>query len=256
MILMPIIVCLVAALILFAVVVNSFSTVASGGNVDTGDVTDYAYGQYIQHFGNTEDSILFAILVDEDCSSGYYINMVGYHLNESIYNLFYPYPEEIGEAAGEPTYSSIYLGSDIIQTVNDFRGQIEALGLSSSFTCNETSHEHGETKLINKTNFQFSESAINDSLAAFKSSTGISIAVVIEDIDDAVDRKIDMGSIIVMIICLAVIGFAIYSIVRAVREKNNRSGNDGFNNNNNGYNNNGYNNGGNNNNNNYNSGGY
>ena len=217
-IMMPIILITFSVIFLLAILLSAFSDVASGGSVNKNDINEYALIEYQNHFGTSEDCVLLTVLVDEDCASGYYTNMVGFHLDKKIYNLFYDEPIEIGLAAGENTYSAIYLTNDLKATVEDLEASILELDLASHFTCDED-HNAGKSELINKTAFNLQSGAVNEWLESFTEKTGISIAIVVEDIDDAVERSASPASFVTVFVCLIFMAVGIYLLVRAVRNR-------------------------------------
>ena len=233
----PIVFVLVIALFTFVYIGSAVADIKSGGTVDPADITDYSMNEYYNAFGSSEDCIMLTLLVDEECKSGYYMNIVGWHLNENIYNWFYDQPQKIGMHAGKDSYGSAYLTSDLRREISDIKNMILDLGLASNFTCKEE-HIVRESSIINKTAFDLQESSVNEWLDDFTESTGISIAVVVEDIDDAVERRMPIDSLFMIFVFLGVLAVVIVYIVRLV--KNRKSGGDGSDNYGGGYNSGGY----------------
>jgi hypothetical protein len=220
----PIILIMFSVIFLLVILSSAFSDVSSGGSVNKNDINEYALVEYQNHFGASEDCVMLTVLVDEDCASGYYMNMVGYHLDQKIYNLFFDEPIEIGLAAGESTYSAFTLTNDLKATVEDLEGAILKLNLEKNFTCNED-HAAGSSEIINKTAFNLQNTAVNEWLKAFTEKTGISIAIVVEDIDDAVERTVSPSSYAAVFVCLIFAAVGIYLLVNTYRNRKNRNGN-------------------------------
>ena len=114
--------------------------------------------------------------------------------------------------------------------------RIENKGLSSSFksSCKDENHTPVESHLTNKTALPLTEQTVNDALTSFTEQTGISVVLVVEDIDDVFERKIPPQDIFTLVLAGVILIVAIVLIVRAFKKKkenggNGKDGNDRYN---------------------------
>lgn len=185
---------------------------------------DYADAQYAAEFGNLsayEDNILLVFLTDKDYYDYYYIAWVGDHIVTDINYMFGNEYTELGKAISASVNTSSYkysLDSNLAQAVDTMTQKIEALELETSFYCSE---EHAEpvSHLVNKTEIPMTAETVNKSLEAFTEETGISIAVVVDDMENVFERAMPANAVITLVIAVALVALAVYLIVRAVRSK-------------------------------------
>ena len=105
-----------------------------------------------------------------------------------------------------------------------------------------------DSKLYNHSTLSMNEELVNEALGEFTAATGIPAAIVVDEMEDALGKRILMQDIFLIVIFLVILGVTVFMIVKAVKEKK-KYGSGGPDQNGQGYNNNGYNNG-------YNSNGY
>lgn len=233
MLIAPIIIILFAGLLLLSVFSSAFNTVVNGGETayDENVFQDYADEQYAAEFGletDYEDHILLVFLVEDEEYYDYnYIAWVGDHVNLKINNMFGSNNSELGRAISASAINSqsykYSLDSGIASVVQTMQGHIESLGLGSSLTCQS---EEGKVRshLTNKTELDVTESTVNNALVAFTEATGITIVVVVDDIDEVLPKNIDIFSLLVAIILIVV---AIVLIVKAVKSRKKKDEDDG-----------------------------
>ena len=248
--LLPIILILVVVLMVTSVLGSfgsALSTVASGGNLtyDENQFQDYADAQYAAAFGNTtayEDNLLLVFTVEDEEYWDYaYIGWVGDHIRTEINDMFGNEQTAFGRAITASINGQSYkysLDSNLSRVVESMQEQIEAKDLPSSFksTCRDTQHVQVESHMINNTDLPLTDETVNDALASFTEATGISVVLVVEDIDDVFDRNIPISDIITLIFAGVILIIAIVLIVRAFKNKKKNGGNNGDNNGQNGYN--------------------
>lgn len=158
-------------------------------NYDENVFQDFADKQYKTIFGKStayEDNILLVFLTeDEQFYDYYYIAWVGDHIDADISYLFGGNSSELGLAMDNNINTSSYkysLDSNIAQVIREMQNEVEYLGLESSFTCEEN-HNQVASALYNKTTVEMTDETVNAALNEFTQATGISIAVVVEDMD-------------------------------------------------------------------------
>ncbi len=226
LILVPVIMILMAAVMLFATVGTAFSDVRSGGSVryDENTFQDYADAQYRAEFGTStayEDNILLVVLADEDYYDYHYIAWVGDHIQTDINKLFGNERTEFGRAMEANVNVNSYkysLDSNLAQVVEQMTAVIEEKNLESSFKCQEE-HNQVASHVTNKTDLDITEETVNLALTEFTETTGISIVLVVDDAEDVFGKTIDSSSIFIVLISVVMIGVAIYLIVKSIRQK-------------------------------------
>lgn len=266
---LPIILILIAAIMLTSIVGNAVSNVAKGGIVSYNEqkFQEYAYNEYLEHFDQREatfdNNILISVLINEDRDYGYFIAMMGDNINSRIVTEF---RAESGYTFGRAmnNYVQKYYGyslhNDLSSVVDTLTSSVTALNLPSSFDRDMGAANPASSRVVNDSDLDLNYSTTEYSLEAFTDATDIPVVLVIEDMEDVFGKYIPISSIITVVILLALIGFAIYLIVKGFKNRKNGGGQNGGGGNNyyNGGNNSGgYNNGyGGNYNNGYNSGNY
>ncbi len=240
LLMLPIILILVVALMVFSVlggVGSSLSTVASGGNLtyDENVFQDYADAQYAAAFGGStayEDNLLLVFLVEDEEYWDYaYIAWVGDHIDTQINDMFGNEQTTFGVTVTNSIAEKSYkysLDSNLARVVENMERQITAKNLPSSFkaSCKDVDHTQVDSHMVNKTALPLTEQTVNDALASFTEETGISVVLVVDDIDDVFDRKIPASDIFTLILATVILVVAIVLIVRAFKKKNGGDGND------------------------------
>ena len=231
---------------MFTTVSSAFSNVTRGGisKYDEMKFQDYADEQYAAEFGSAtesyEDNILLVFLVEDEEFYDYsFIAWVGDNINPKISDMFGNEQTQFGraiESSGINSDSYKYsLDSGIASVITKMQGHIESLGLSSSFTTPSVGNKV-KSHLNNKTAIELTDTTVNNALAKFTEETGISIIVIVEDIEDVFPKKLEFADIFTVVIAVAMVVVAIVIIVKAVKKKKN-GGNNSNNNNNNRHNN-------------------
>lgn len=189
MILGPIILILLVVFSLFSYVGSSVNSIVQGGNVryDEEQFQDYADAQYAAEFGSStayEDNLLIVFLVDEEDYYSYnYIAWVGDHIATDINYMMGNNASELGQAMSSCINETSYkysLDSNLAMVMETMAEKIEALGLESSFRCEEE-HRQVESQLFNISGMEMTQSTVDDALEAFTEATGIPVVIVVED---------------------------------------------------------------------------
>ncbi len=238
LLMLPIVLILVVALMVFSVLGSfgtSLSTVASGGNLtyDENAFQDYADAQYAAAFGSStayEDNLLLVFLVEDEEYWDYaYIAWVGDHLDTQISDMFGNEQTTFGITVASSIAESSYkysLDSNLARVVENMERQITAKNLPSSFkaSCKDADHTQVDSRMINKTALPLTEQTVNDALISFTEETGISVVLVVDDIDDVFERTIPASDIFTLILAGAILIVAIVLIVRAFKKKKSGGG--------------------------------
>lgn len=156
---------------------------------------DYADKQYRDEFGSStayEDNILLVFLTEsENYYDYYYIAWVGDHIDYEITEMFGNEYTEFGQYVNDNINMSSYkysLDSNIAAIVSAMEDEIVSKGLASSFTCEEN-HNQVESHITNKSGVQITDDTVNAALQNFTQTTGISIVVVVDDIDEVFESS-------------------------------------------------------------------
>lgn len=230
MMMMPIIVLLIAGSLILSVVGSvgsSISNVSSGGQIRYNEQTmqNYADKQYAVEFGKAEeyeDNILLVFLVDEGYDGYYTIAWVGDNIKSDINDMFGNEYTEYGREMKEniPSYFENSLGRNLASVVDGMTDNIVNLGLKSSFIKNTTSPGNYKSHLTNNSSLAINNETVNRALEEFTEETNIPIVIVVDDIDNVFEKTINGGDIFTILIAVIISGFAIYFIVRAIKDKN------------------------------------
>ena len=251
LLMLPIVLILIVFLMVFSVL-GSFgsavSTVASGGNLtyDENVFQDYADAQYAAEFGTStayEDHLLLVFLVEDEEYWDYaYIAWVGDHIDTSINDMFGGEQTTFGRAITSSINEKSYkysLDSNLARVVETMENQITAKNLPSSFktSCKDKNHAPLDINRIpiashmtNKTDLPLTEQTVNDALTSFTEATGISVVLVVDDIDDVFERTIPPQDIFTLIVAGVILIVAIVLIVRAFKKRKENGSNSNGNN--------------------------
>lgn len=252
MLFLPIIVIFLIVGMLTISLTSTLNTVAQGGlvNYDYDTLENYALERYAEEFGNTsayEDNILIVVVTAENNYDFDWYGCVGWHVDSEISNMFGANQTTLGGAMLSNVNQQSYKNSltrDLSNVIATMETAVINKQLDSSFTCNEVRGEYS-SHITNKTDLNISTDIVNDALQRFTDETDIPIVIVVDEAEDVFGKYMPVQTIITLVIIVALVGVAIFLIVRAVRNKN-RNGQNGSSNNynsrgnnyNNGYNNN------------------
>jgi uncharacterized membrane protein len=234
---MPFILLFMAIIIIVSLIGGAFGSISEGGITDYEErvFQEYADSEYRKAFGAStayEDNILIVFLTNEDADEYYYIAWVGDHVAPDVNNMFGNNYTELGAAMNESINTSGYwysLDSNLALMLDKMADKIEALDVDNSFTCNE-SHVQVDSKLINYGTLNLSEQTVNTALNDFTERTGISISIVVNDMDEIFG--VDYSSMITGIFIVAIlVGISVFMIVKYIRNrKHERDGDEFYNN--------------------------
>lgn len=245
LIMLPVIMVLLAVLVLVFMLISAFGAVSEGGVIsyDARSFQDYAMEQYDVVYANTdayEDNILIVFLTSENADEYYYIAVTGNDINRSVDDLF----GAEGTALGNALYNNINvsgywhtLDRNLAGAVTDLTSSVNRLGLDSNFAawCTDRNHTT-RSVLVNRSSFSISATEVERALADFTAQTGISISIVVDDMEDVL--KTDYSGMIIGIVLIAILligaGVFLWRGIKARRMAKNNG--NGYNNNNNGYN--------------------
>lgn len=227
-ILVPIFMLIFAAILLFSSIGSAFGSVAQGGEIVYNEETfqDYADGCYSAEFGTSkayEDHILLVVLTYENDSDFAYIAWVGDHIDTRVNSLFGNNNTRLGQAMNASISAASYkysLDSNLARVVEVMAGEIQGLGLTSSFKCEED-HASVTPHLTNKSELSMTEATVNDALTDFAEATGISMVIVVEEAEDVFGRSVSSGDMFFVLVAVVILVIAVCLIVRAVKNSRN-----------------------------------
>ena len=219
----PIIVLVIAAML----IISSLTSLIQGGTVNYNEeaLQDYANEQYMEAFGEStayEDNILLVLLVEEENYYDYsYIAWVGDHVARNINYMFGAEYTELGRAIASSSINGdnykYALTQGLSDVVDKMTSHIKALGLESSFTCNEV-HNQVESRLVNKSAISINVKSVETSLNAFTEATGISIVIVVEEAEEVYGRRMASADIFFSLIGIGLVVLAVVLVVKGVKE--------------------------------------
>ena len=228
---LPVILILFAAIMVFSLIAGSFSAIAAGGQLVYEEewFQDFANSQYEQIFDQTgyEDNILLVILTTEENTDGYFIAWVGDHVATEVNLMFGNEQTDLGRVVNNSISGTNYkyqLDSGIAMVLEQMADRV-AVKTDSPFKCKEM-HPAPTEPFRNYTALPLTPATVNDAIDYFTEQTGINIAVVVEEAEDIFE--VDYSSMIFgIIVAGALIVVAILLIVKAVKGRKNNGGNDG-----------------------------
>lgn len=223
----PIIILLMAVVLILTSIGGALGTASQGGVVcyDENRFQDYADTCYAEEFGNSatyEDHILIAVLVDpENCSDFYYIAWVGDHVATDINMMFGGNGTELGRAMLGSVNESSYkysLDSNLAAVMEIMTQKVTALGLDSSFKCSE-SREGTVSHLTNKSSVSLTDATVNDALTAFTDATGISVVIVVDEMEDVFGRTMPANDTFFLVIGAILLILGVFLIVKTFKRR-------------------------------------
>ena len=222
----PIILLLIGVMLIFSVLGSSISTVAKGGEFlyDETVMQDYANQQYAIEFSDSsayEDNILLIFLADEERTGYYTIAWVGDNIATEINYMFGDEYTAYGVEmlSSIPEYYKNSISKNLASVVDGMATRIVKLPLGSSFEKESDQSEMIESHLTNHSHLAINEETVNASLLDFTKETDIPMVIVVDEIDNVFDKTISASDIFVCLIALGLCGYAIYLVVRAVKER-------------------------------------
>lgn len=264
---LPIIILVFASLLLTSIIGSAVANVAQGGTIYYNEQTfqDYANEQYAKEFSsyeNYENNLLIVFLTNEETDGYYTIAWPGNNIHSDINYMFGDETTAFGNVVrgsiDRPYKHSI--SGNLANIMDTMGNKIKALNLPSSFRTPKESTNPPTSHITNYSELAIDTETVNASLKGFTEKTDIPVVIVVDTMENVFGKTIPIGDIIIVVALVLLIGFAIFMIIRALKNKknnnggngNNGGGNDPYNNyngNNNSYNNGNYNNG-------FNNGGY
>ena len=230
---LPLILLLVGALILFGVVGGAFATLISGGNIvyNEAKISDYADMQYAEIYGAYsayEDNIVLVIATDSEEYWDYaYIAWVGDHLSNQMYYAF-DSTGTLDVAIARSINASYYkysLDTDLARMVETMTAAVKDI---PALKCNEVS-SGAPSRFVNKTeDIATSSETVEAALAEFTAETGIPFSIVIDEAEDIFGKTFSASDIISIVIAVGLIVFAVIWIVRKYKDKNGTGGGDWY----------------------------
>ena len=225
MIMVPIFLVIFAGIFLVTSITSSVNALVNGGEVVYNEekIQDYADACYREEFATAdayEDHILLVFLTYEDHYEYNYIAWVGDHVAYQISDLFGGEGTSLDaalEASVNATSYKYSLDANLAQAINRMEERVVATGIKHAFLCEENNVDV-TPHLTNKSNLDLNADTVNRSLESLASATGIPMVIVVDEAEDVFGRTMPFGSIFLVLICLAVLGVAVYMIISAVRE--------------------------------------
>ena len=220
-----------ATLILLSTVLGAFGGIAEGGRTDYQEqrFQQYAEIEYTKAFGQPgsaarEDNILLVFLTNEDADGYCCIAWVGDDIDFQIKEMFGNEYTPLGRSINSSINTSGYwysLESDLASAGSKMAIAVDNENIDNPFSCKEEEHNVAESKLINYGTYDLNENTVNTALQKFTATTGITMSIVVDDMDlvFGVDYSSMIMSIIIVLILVALSIFFIVKGVQARRRK-------------------------------------
>lgn len=222
---MVIVIIFVAMMVISMVASPSENYAGENNNYDEMKLQNYADTRYAEEFGDLgayEDNLLIVFLTAEDYYDYAYIAWAGDHIDTEISYLFGNNDTELGAAMDQCINATNYkysLDSDLAAVIRAMTDQVKELGLDSSFYCSE-SHPQQVARMVNYSDVDLTQSTVDDALEAFADATGISIVIVVDDMEDVFTKTVTSGNIAATSLVIVLVVLAVVLIVLAVKRKN------------------------------------
>ena len=213
-------------------ITSAITAFQQGGIVqyDEEKFQDYADACYAQEFGKSttyEDHILITVLVNpENYTEFYYMAWVGDHVATQINYQFGGNDTELGRAMLGCVNQNNYkysIDSNLAQVMEVMTVNVQALGLADSFKCQE-SHASIPSHLTNKSALSLTASTVDTALAEFTEATGISVVIVVDEMEDVFGRTMPISFVLPLLLLAALLVFAVIGVVKAIQSKNKTDG--------------------------------
>lgn len=218
---------IVLSVFLFSYIGSAITAVTQGGLVEYNEnkLQDYADACYAQEFGSSstyEDHMLMVVLVDPEGLSDYcYIAWVGDHIATDISDLMGGNDTALGQAMNGAINERSYkysLDSNLAQVMETMTAKVKALGLNSSFKCKEN-HDVLESHLSNKSSLSLTASTVDAALAEFTEATGISVVIVVDEMEAVFGRTMPISYIIPLIFIAIVLVVVVRNLIKTAKRR-------------------------------------
>lgn len=238
-ILLPVILLLVVAVLLFSTISSAFINVANGGEIayDEPAIQDYADAQYAKEFVKSkeyENNLLLVFLTNEARDGYYCIAWVGDNIQKDINRMFGDETTVFGRTVQGTINAEYYqysLDSNIASVVETMAEHIVDLELASSFRTGLPEENPVPSHITNHSDLPLTESTVNDALASFTEQTDIPIVVVVDTTENVFGKTLSFADIFTVILLIGVAIFAIVLLVINLKKRKKNGGNGGGGNN-------------------------
>jgi len=227
MIAAPLFLLLFAGIFIFSTVGNLTTEIANGGRIQYSEAQfqRYADKQYQAEFGTSsayEDNLLIVFLTNEDANGYYTIAWVGDNIQTPITNMFGNQNTEFGRAVTanlNQSYFAYSVDSNLAAVMDTMTEKVTDLGLESSFKTESDQSKMTKSHLTNRSSLSVTANTVNPSLENFTEKTGIPAVIVIDQVENVFEKSFSMGTIIMLIVMIALVIFAFWWIVRAIKAR-------------------------------------
>ena len=244
-IMLPLILLLVVAVLLFGIIGSAISNVANGGIISYNEQTfqEYADKRYAEEFSSYpayENNILIVFLTNEEADGYYAIAWVGDNIRSEISDMFGDETTAFGYVMNGSINAEYYtysLDSNLASVMEKMSTRIKSLGLSSAFRSPVASDENFQSHLTNYSDVPMTKETVDGACQNFTAETNIPVVIVVDTMENVFGKTLPLSDIITVLLLIGVAVVAIVFIVKGVKKSKNGPKND----NNNGGNYNNYN---------------
>ena len=236
--LLPIIVLIVVAVMLFTIIGSALMNVANGGSVNYDEQVfqQYADKRYAEEFSVSsayEDNLLLVFLTNEEADGYYAIAWVGDNIRGEINDMFGDETTAFGYTVRGSINSEYYaysLDSNLASVMEKMTDRIVALNLASSFRSQSDRSSTVPSHMTNHTELALAQATVDGACKSFTEATDIPVVIVVDTMENVFGKTLPIGDIIIVLLLVAVAVVAIVVIVKRIKNNKNGGGNNGGNN--------------------------
>ena len=230
MMLAPIIVIVMAAFFLFFSISGMVGDISTGGSYqwDEDAIRQYARAEYDDIYGNNdaayEDNIMILFLADEEEGYTYaYIAWVGDNIETGVDEMFGNDYTRLGTAFDNsmPDNYKDSLGKNLSAVIERMEAAVGAPAAGKDHFKDAPLGTANSPVFKNGTPLPISSVTIDRALKSFYETTGISLSLVVADIDEVFEKGLSGDTYIMLVVGIGLVALAVFLIVRAVKEKKN-----------------------------------
>lgn len=223
----PIFLCIIAGIIVFALIFGSIGEIATGGKIfyDEVQFEDYANAKYAQVYSNEadyEDNLLICFVTTKDYDGYFCIAWIGDHVVSGINEMFGDEYTEFGKTTVSQFGSSSYkynLEQNLATVINHMNDEITELGLSKNFTGSKCTGNASFTPVVLNYTDCGESGNLTTALENFTATTSIPVSVVIDYEDNVFERKISTSTIIGCVIAGIIVLIALIALIKGFQQK-------------------------------------
>ena len=226
---LPVILLLIVAVLLFSIIGSAISNVANGGIIsyDEQVFQRYADQRYAEEFSSSPDyesNILLVFLTNEEADGYYAIAWVGDNIRGEINEMFGDETTAFGyvvRGSINAEYYTYSLDSNLATVMEKMSTRIKSLGLSSSFRSPVTLDENFKSHMTNYSDIPMTKETVDGACQNFTAETNIPVVIVVDTMENVFGKTLPISDIITVLILIGVAVVAVVLIVKGIKKNKN-----------------------------------